>query len=74
MIEKSTFLNNFKELFDETSPDQITFQSHFRDLDEWSSLIVLSLIVQFEDNYNVKLSPEKIESAVTVEDLYQLTQ
>lgn len=72
MINKEIFLENFRELFDETDPSDIQLSTVFKDLDEWSSLIVLSLIVHFEDNYKVKLAPQDINNSETIEDLYRL--
>lgn len=73
MVDKEKFLEQFRELFDETDPNEIDFQTKFKDLEEWSSLIVLSLIVQFEDNYQIKLSPLHIKESSTIEDLFKLT-
>ena len=72
MIERELFLENFRELFDETPIEEIQFETRFRNLDEWSSLIVLSLIVHFEDNYKVKLTLEVIDKCNTIEDLFKL--
>ena len=72
MIERELFLENFRELFDETPIEEIQFETRFRNLDEWSSLIVLSLIVHFEDNYKVKLNLEVIDKCNTIEDLFNL--
>ena len=38
------FVELFAELFDETDPSSIKADTVFRDLDEWSSLIGLSVI------------------------------
>lgn len=72
MLERELFLQNFRELFDETEPEQIQFETEFKNLEEWSSLIILSLIVQFEDSYSVKLLPNVIQESSTIEDLYKL--
>lgn len=72
MKERELFLENFRELFDDVNAEEIQFETRFKDVDDWSSLIVLSLIVQFEDNYNVKLTPTNIQECSTIEDLYKL--
>jgi acyl carrier protein len=72
MKNEEIFLANFRELFDETAAEEIQLNTVFKDLDEWSSLIVLSLIVHFEDNYKVKLAPSDITDSETIEDLYRL--
>ncbi|TCC94155.1 acyl carrier protein [Pedobacter frigiditerrae] len=72
MVDKDLFLAGFRDLFDETDPQEIQFETQYKDLEEWSSLTVLSLIVHFEDNYKVKLSPVNIQESSTVDDLYKL--
>ena len=66
------FLAKFQSIFDETAPEQIQLSTNFKDLEEWSSLLILSLIVLCEEEYNVKLSPTDIDKAKKVEDLYRL--
>lgn len=72
MEQNAVFLANFQSIFDETAPEQIQLSTNFKDLEEWSSLMILSLIVMCEEEYNVKLSPTDIEKAQRVEDLYRL--
>lgn len=71
-INQAEFLNKISELFDETPKFQIDFNSKFKEFDDWSSLVSLSLIVFFDDNYNFKINPEMIKSAETIQDLYNL--
>jgi len=66
------FLENFANLFDETDPSEITLSTEFRNLDEWSSLITLSVIAMADEEYDVKLKGDDIKNAETVEDLYNI--
>ena len=66
------FLENFANLFDETDPSEITLSTEFRNLDEWSSLITLSVIAMADEEYDVKLKGDDIKYAETVEDLYNI--
>jgi acyl carrier protein len=72
MVSKDSFLKAFHSIFDETPEDQILISTKYKQLDEWSSLIVLSLIVLFDNEYKTKLTAADIEKAKTVEDLYKL--
>ena len=69
MIKKDIFLEKFKLLFDETDPKLINFQTKFKDLEEWNSLIILSLIVLCEEDFKISISPNQIENSKTVNDL-----
>lgn len=69
-MELNTFIENFAAQFDETDASVFTAETKFRDLDEWSSLIGLSLIAMVDEEYDVTLKGDDIKSAVTVEDLF----
>ena len=68
------FVANFAQLFDETDANEITLGTEFRSLDEWSSLIALSVIAMADEEYNVKLKGDDIKVANTIEDLYNVVK
>ncbi len=69
-MNQEEFLKNFANQFDDTDTSEITFQTEFKTLDEWSSLLSLSLIAMCDEEYGVKIKGDDIRAAVTVEDLY----
>lgn len=70
MMNIDEFTARFAELFDDTPASAITPSTAFHDLDEYSSLISLTLIAMVDDEYGVTLSGNDIRSATTVEDLF----
>lgn len=64
------FVELFAEQFDETDASEIQASTEFHDLDEWSSLIGLSLIAMVDEEFDVTLKGDDVKNAVTVEDLY----
>jgi acyl carrier protein len=64
------FVALFAEQFDDTDPSEITATTAFRDLDEYSSLIGLSLIAMVDEEFDVALKGDDVKNSVTVEDLY----
>lgn len=68
------FIDNFCEILEDTDVSTISSNSHFKELEEWSSLMALSLIAMVDENYNVSLSADDIRNAKTLEDLYNLIQ
>ena len=70
-LETTTFIQDFEELFDEVEQGSITKDTVIRDLDEWSSLIALTLIAMADENYDIKLTGDDIRTSNTVEDIYQ---
>lgn len=68
------FIENFADLFDETDPDTIEATTRFKDLDEWSSLLALSVIAMIDEEYDVEFRGDDIRSSSTVEDLYGIVE
>lgn len=64
------FVALFAEQFDETDASEITATTVFHDLDEWSSLIGLSVIAMVDEEFDIALKGDDIKNAVTVEDVY----
>lgn len=69
-MELKEFIENFANQFDETDASEIQATTAFHDLDEWSSLIALSVIAMVDEEYDVTLKGDDIKGAVTVEDLF----
>lgn len=69
-MELKTFIENFAAQFDETDASVFTAETKFRDLEEWSSLIGLSLIAMVDEEYDITLKGDDIKNANTVEDLF----
>ena len=70
-LEITTFIQDFEQLFDEVEQGTITQDTVIRDLDEWSSLIALTLIAMADENYEIKLTGDDIRTSITVNDVYQ---
>lgn len=69
-MELSEFIENVAAQFDDTDASLITAATEFKKLDEWSSLIALSLIAMADEEYDVTLKGDDIRNAATVEDLF----
>ena len=66
------FLTNFANQFDDTDPSEITETTEFRELEEWSSMIGLSLLNLAEKTYGVQLTFDELRSANTVQELFDV--
>jgi len=71
-MELNEFIANFAEQFDDTDTSEITAGTEFKSLDEWSSLIALSVIAMVDEEYDVALKGDDIRSANTIEDLFNV--
>lgn len=64
------FVTLFAEQFDETDLNEINATTVFHELEEWSSLIGLSIIAMVDEEFDIALKGADIRNAITVEDLY----
>lgn len=68
------FVALFAEQFEETDACEITADKNFRDLDEWSSLIGLSVIAMIDEEFDVTLRGEDMRKANTPAELYEIVK
>jgi acyl carrier protein len=71
-MELKDFFEDFASQFDDTDITEFKFDTKFRELDEWSSLIALCLLSMFKENYGVRLKPEEMRKAETVGELFNI--
>ncbi len=69
-MELKDFITNFADQFDDTDASEITASTEFKNLDEWSSLIALSVIAMVDEEYDVTIKGDDIRNSATVEDLF----
>lgn len=73
-MELKDFIANFADQFDDTDASEITATTVFHDLEEYSSLIALSIIAMVDEEYDVQLKGDDMRSAATVEDLFNIVK
>lgn len=73
-MELKDFIANFADQFDDTDASEITATTVFHDLEEYSSLIALSIIAMVDEEYDVQLKGDDMRAAVTVEDLFNIVK
>ena len=71
-MELNEFVANFADQFDDTDPSEITAETKFHDLDEWSSLTGMSVIALAKTEYGKTITGTELKACVTVEDVYNL--
>lgn len=64
------FLDLFRELLEDTTPESVNASTAFKQIEDWSSLMALSLIAMIDENYDVTLSADDIREAKTIEELF----
>ena len=71
-MDKKEFLKYFVDQFDETEPEEISMDTEFQELEEWSSLIGLSVLNIIAKKYGVRLAFNDLISVNTVQELYDM--
>jgi acyl carrier protein len=68
------FLKNFCDLFEETDSKAFKPLTRFRDIEEWSSLLALSVIAMVDEKYHVRLTGDDIRNSQTIEDIFNMVK
>ena len=70
MKSLNEFVELFAEQFYETDASEIQASTVFHDLEQYSSLIALSIIAMIDEEFDVTIKGDDMRASVTVEDLY----
>ena len=73
-MEINEFIANFADQFDDTPVESFTPETVFHELDEYSSIIALSIIAMIDEEYGVALTGNEMKAAVTIQDLFNTVQ
>lgn len=68
------FIENFANQFDDTDVSEFKAETMFKELDEWSSLVALSVIAMIDEEYDVTIKGDDIRNSNTIEDLYNVVK
>ena len=71
-MELNDFIKKFSEQFDDTDPSEITADTNYKDLDEWSSLLGMLVIAFVRTEMGKSVTGDELRSCDTVEQLYNL--
>ena len=66
------FIEAFAEEFDDTDMSEFKADTEFKTLDEWSSLVALSIISMVDENFDKTITGADLRGSKTIEDLYNL--
>lgn len=69
-MELKDFIENFANQFDDTDVNVFKADTVFKELNEWSSLIALSVIAMVDEEYDITIKGDDIRNSNTIEDLF----
>ncbi|MBO6030434.1 MAG: acyl carrier protein [Prevotella sp.] len=68
------FIENFAAEFEMTDPEEFSEDTMYRELDEWDSLLGLSIMGMINNTYGVKVTGEEVKNAGTIQALFNLVE
>lgn len=66
------FMELFVEQFDDIDASKLNSSTNYRALDEWSSLVALSVLAMIDEEFDVQLKGEEMRKTSTIQELFDL--
>ena len=73
-MELNEFVVHFAEQFEDTDKSVFAPETKFRELEEWSSLMGLSIIAMVSEEYDVALKGADMKAANTIAELFEIVK
>lgn len=71
-MDINEFVENFASQFDETDVSEINASTLFHNLEEWSSIIAMSILAMAKVEYGKAITGAELKDCMTVEDVFDL--
>lgn len=71
-MDLNEFIANFADQFEDTDASEIQADTEFHDLDEWGSLMGMSVIAMAKTTYGKQITGKEIRACETVKELFDL--
>jgi len=73
-MEMEEFIANFAVQFEDTDVSLFKAETVFREIDDWSSLVALSVMAMVAEEYDVILTANEMEQSKTLQDIYKIVK
>lgn len=70
-MELNEFIANFADQLDETDPSTLNSETVFKDLEDWDSMVALSVIAMIDADYDVAVNGNTIQNVNTIGELFE---
>ena len=71
-MEIKDFISNFADQFDDVDASALTPETEFKNLEDWNSLVALSVIAMVDEEYDITIKGDDIRNSKTIQDLYNV--
>ncbi|MEL5894017.1 acyl carrier protein [Bacteroides sp. GD17] len=73
-MEFQEFISKFAEQFEETDASAFAADTEFKQLDEWSSMMALSIIAMVDEEYDIRIKGDDLRASDTIADLFEIVK
>ena len=73
-MKLNEFVAHFAEQFEDTEKSVFTPETKFRELEEWSSIMALSIIAMVDEEYDVTRKGAEMKAANTIAELFEIVK
>lgn len=74
IMELTNFTENFASQFEETDEAVFKPETEYKKLEEWSSMMSLSIIAMADEEYDVQLKGDDIRNSNTIQELFEIVK
>jgi acyl carrier protein len=71
-MDLQQFISDFSKEFGDTPESSFNPLTRFKDLEEWDSVLALSIISMIDENYEKRISGNELRNCNTIEDLFNV--
>jgi len=69
-MELNDFVEKMADCFNQTSASLIKPETHFRELEEWGSMMALIVIAMIDSDFGKTVDADDLKATNTIEDLF----
>lgn len=73
-MDLKEFIENFADQFEDTEKSEFTPTTEYCELDEWSSVMGLSIMAMVSDVYGIAITAKDVRKSKTIEDLFNIVK
>ena len=73
-MDINTFIENLADQFDDVAANSLTPDTVYKDLEEYGSMVALSIMAMVNEEYDVFIKGEDIRNTATIKDLFELVK
>ena len=71
-MDIQVFISKLTEIFEEANPGIISPETHFRELEGYSSIVAFLIISMINEDFKVPFSGEDLRKSSTISDVFSI--